>query len=410
MVFTGLIAVVVTFLVLSLLVMFWRLLAALCHTVGWHLSGEAGGLWAKGFRTKGSRYRRTVEVERIISYISLAVRQGYPLPETLRSAADGESRRVATVLIRLAEALEKGLGLTPAIRIVSWNCPDVFLVMIAEGDRSGRLPDALADIEELLADRLFIGPEQKHPGYALAVLTILVTAQIMGGVLFWVIPNFQSIFRDFDVALPVSTLWLIDLSSTLIWVGPILLAVIAVVMLVTAFGTGRTRTGHPKPMARLIGWLRWHLPGLHTIDHGIGMSLAIRQLRVYLMSGRPLAELCDLSRSVSPTNHLSERLRQFTEQVHRGVLPSRAAAEVGLGEVFVAALRAIERGEEPIPALAYAADYYHAIGTRLTDWMRTLAAPMVTLVTAVLVGGIVYSLFIPLVSLIDQITRSIAWA
>lgn len=402
--------VIVMLILLGILWLLWRLTAALCNTVAWRLSGEAGGLWAKGFRSKGSRYRRTADIERIIGYIALAVRRGYPISSTLKSAAPGEPPRVGIALHEIAEAIERGLGVAQALRAASLYMPDVFIAMIAEGERAGRLSDALTEIEELLADRLFIGPEQNHPAYALAVLTLLVSAQIVAGSLVWLIPKYRDIFNDFDAALPAPTVFLINFSRELLFVGPIALLMVAALLLTAAFGLGRRWDGRPRLMARLVGALRWRLPGVHAIDYGLGMSVAIRQLRLHLMSGRPLSELHDLSRVVRPTNHLGGCLSQFVAQIHQGVVPSRAAAGAGLGEVFVAALRAIERGEDPAPALEYAGNYYQAVGARWINWASALAAPLVTLVTAMLVGGIVYSLFLPLIALIDQVTRSIEWA
>ncbi|MCC7291818.1 MAG: type II secretion system F family protein [Phycisphaerales bacterium] len=402
----------VIILVLILLAILWlvlRLLSAVIGTLGWAAGGEAGGMLVKGFHSKGGRYRRTADLERVIGILSLAARQNLPLAETLLAALPGESRRVANMLDQVADRLAMGRSLSEAMRWGISNCPELFVQLIRDAERTGALADALRDIERCLADRLFDGPQRTPPALVFAALTLLSGVCIVGGVMFWIIPKFKEIFDDFDVPLPSATRTLISAAYGAFVASPILLGVVGAMLLVAVTGLGRRRGGRPRFFARLIGAVRSMIPGVRTVDYGLGMAAVTRRIALHVRAGLPLHQLGPLETALRPTNALGARVARFMDDVRRGDAPHEAAARARLGEVFVSAWRMIERGEEPQAVLDHASRYYQALGERWMDTLGVVLAPLATVVVAAGVGLVAYSLFIPLVHLINGVMEGMVW-
>ncbi len=405
--------VAVIILVLILVAIAWlllRLLSAVIGTLGWAVSGEAGGMLVKGFCSKSGRYRRSADLERVIGILSLAARQNLPLAGTLLAALPGESPRVAKMLDAVADRLAMGRSLSEAMRWGISNCPELFVQMIRDAERTGGLADALQDIERLLADRLFDGPQRTQPAFVFAALTLLSGVVVVGGVMYWAIPKFKEIFDDFDTPLPSATKTLISGAYGVFVSGPILLTIVGAMLLVAATGMGRQRGGRPRFFARLVGVVRSRVPGVRTVDFGLGMASVIRRIALHVRAGLPLQQIGPVELAVRPTNALGASVQRFMDDVRRGDAPHEAASRARLGEVFVSAWRMIERGEEPQAVLDHAARYYQALGDRWMDTLGVVLAPLATLVVAAGVGFVAYSLFIPLVHLINGVMEGMVWA
>ena len=137
------------------------------------------------------------------------------------------------------------------------------------------------------------------------------------------------------------------------------------------------------------------------------MAKAIRAMALSIRSGSERSFADALPSVVSTTNHLRNRLDDFAQAVAGGVAPAQAAQEAALGDMFVAALRMVERGEDPEVVLGHAADYYEAIAHRWWHALTAISGPLVTLVLAALVGFVALALFTPLVVLINTVSESI---
>ena len=153
--------------------------------------------------------------------------------------------------------------------------------------------------------------------------------------------------------------------------------------------------------------LRWALPVTRSLDYGMGMAKAIRAMALSIRSGSEQSFAHALPTVVCATNHLRHRLEGFAQAMAGGIAPSTAAQAAGLGDVFVCALRMVERGEDPQRVLGHAADYYEAIAYRWWQALMALSGPLVTLALATLVGFIALALFTPLVALINAVAESI---
>lgn len=390
---------------------FWRLLATLKGTLGWALSGEPGSLLVRGFTSRGRRFRRTVEMQAIVTHTAVAARVNLPLPQALRAAAQGETGWMQQALDSIADAISAGTPLSEAFRRAIPGCPPLMVAILRQGERCGQSARALTNVEEMLADRFRATPPWSRHAVTYAAVMFLGGMFIVSGIMIFVVPKFKCIFEDFDADLPPMTVQLIGISdwffngATPPFLIGLALALGAGLIALVVERLGRSET--PGPFTGAVGKLRWACPWTRQLDRGLGMATAIRTMAAGVEAGVPLDQACQLAPTVAVTNHLHWRLKDFAQRVREGEMPHQAARAAALGDVFVAVLRMIERGERADQSLAHAADYYQAIAHRWWHALSALSVPVVTLLCAVTVGFIALAMFLPLIQLINSVADTI---
>jgi len=289
------------------------------------------------------------------------------------------------------------------------SCPGQLVTSLRLAEGLGQLPEALAEQERAIDAMLEVRTHTTaHGPHAAAYGTVMLLFIV--SVAIWtmtvLIPRFKNIFVDFDVAVPPITSVFIGIAGWLVSTG--LFVLLGVVVLMLIFGLERLLEGSDGgPASRMVAALRWALPFTRPVDYGLGMARAIRTIKLSLRSGSERAFADGIPTVVCATNYLRPRLSGFAQAVASGTIPSVAAREAKLGDVFVCALRMVERGEDPERVLGHAADYYEAIAHRWWRAMAALSVPLVTLALGALVAFIALALYTPLVTLIHSLADTI---
>lgn len=389
----------------------WWLAAAVKETLAWSISGETGALLFRGFGSSGVRMQRTAELRAVIAHIALITRLNLPLPSALRAAAKGESGSVGKALSYMGYLVGTGWPISAAVWAAFRGCPVQLVAILRRGEQCGQIRQAITDVERTLAAT--VRGHRTRGGYpryagAYAGMMLVFSSSMLAYIMVIIMPRFWDIFRDFETPLPAVTVALIDFSRWLVAHGGLLLAVLLLCVLLAVMA-GVWLRGREKPgmLAHAVSAVRWAIPITRTIDYGLGMAAAIRSMAMDIRSGTAVDRAAVLTSTVGVTNHLRYRLADFGQEVHAGAAPHVAAQRAKLGDVFVSALKMIERGEDAERVLGHAADYYEAIAHRWWHAIAALSEPLVTLAIAGIVSFLVFALFLPLVALIDSVSGTI---
>jgi type II secretory pathway component PulF len=397
-------------LITVLVVMLW-LLPGVAGTLSQLFSGEQAALMPQGFMSYGTRLRRAIDLQTVLSRLSLITRLNLPLCPALDAAAAGERPVVQRVLRKTSDHIRNGLSVSAALEGAFSGFPPQLTAALRRAEASGELARALDQQEQLIGSmidhQLTATPHTRH-----AMLYGLIMLLFCGMMVTWVmivlIPKLKDIFLDFDTALPQITITLLamwDWLAEYAWILAVLLVVICSgAMLVSIL---RRTKGAPRGVMRLIAWLRWCFPITRSFDYGLGMAKAIRSLALEMRSGSSMAMADSLPQVVGETNHLRGRLERFSHEVAQGTSPHKSAQSAKLGDVFVCALRMIERGEDPQLALGHAAAYYETLAFRWWHALAALIGPLVTLAMGFIVGFVALALFLPLIALIDAVSGAL---
>jgi type IV pilus assembly protein PilC len=350
---------------------------------------------------------RRLSVDRVvISQIGNVVRQKLPLAEGVLLAADSERGLASMSLRGIGRALFAGRTLSEAIQIGWRDCPGLVLSLIIAGERAGQLPMAVDQAEQYLIQRARRRDRIDAPVLPYAAVVTAATCLVTGGVMVAIIPKYKEIFKDFDTALPRATRALINVSEWCAAFGlPILLVLGIFAFVILDLRFRPRRVPDPRWTSLIADWIRWHMPGFRKMERSGGLAAGLRAMEMGLNAGLGLPDAARLAADLDVNVHLRSRLARFAQLLDRGTDVARAAEEAGLGRVSEIALASGRRGHDMHAALRYAADYHDALISRWWVILGSLAWPITTLCLGMAVAFIAIALFMPLVALINAVSR-----
>ncbi len=357
-------------------------------------------IWA--FSTGWFRRRATNRI--IISQIATVVRQNLPLATGLSLAAEAERGWARRNLRQIARLIAEGSPLSTAIATGYPDCPSLPLSLVIAGEKAGQLTAALDQAEEHLLEqrRRTKTTDISVLGYVL-VLTSFATL-VVSGIMVAVVPKFKEIFKDFGVRLPASTMSLIDFCEFVLSNPALYLLPAVGIPLAIYWSVRPRRVPNLAWSSRAADWIRWHTPGWRRLEKARSLRTVLRVMGLGVRSGMGLDVAARLAEGVDVNAQLRPRVHQFAELLVQGLPIRDAAREAELGEVTATALSGGQRANDMGAALRYAADYQGALASRAWIVLRAMTLPGWTILMGLMVGWVVYSLFHPLVALIDSIS------
>jgi type II secretory pathway component PulF len=341
--------------------------------------------------------------EEVLQHVAQASMAQAPLAEGLRAAAEETpSRRVSAALRFLAREVARGKPLPEALNDPAARLPPHVRGLVAASMRTGRLGPAL---EELLDHhrnlRAMFWSIWGSLAYPLIVLALAVT--LLGFLMLWIVPQFEVMFTEFELRLPVltSTLLFASQSTRSLVYGPAkwVLGVCGIAMLAAMYlyGTGRGGANVQRLLAMMpvFGPL-WVWSGASSfsqllatlLNHDIPLPDALRLAG----DGMQNAELRRAGHWLSKQVQGGQQLSDLVEA--SGCLPASSVPILRWGE------QAGVLGEAARSLSELFADRVWA----RTAWLRTAAPPVIYIFVILSVGFAITSLFMPLVSLIQGLS------
>src|SRR5207248_1287270 len=216
----------------------------------------------------------------------------------------------------------------------------------------------------------------------------------------FVVPKFQTIFADMleGASMPAFTLFVLAISNTIanhflyVLAGLVVGAIIFRLLLKTKFGR------------RLFDKFKLHMPLLGPVISKVAISRFTRTLGTLVSSGVPILQALTIVKETSGNVVVGEAVGAVHESVKEGetitapleasnVFPPMVVSMVDVGE---------QTGALPDMLMKIADNYDDEVDNAVSA-MTSLLEPVMIVFLAVVVGSIVIALFLPLISLIDQL-------
>ena len=355
----------------------------------WPASGPAevvAGARRRGPREPSARK----DVLPFLQGLKTLLSAGVPLDRALVMLGDlFREKAMGRVAAALLEDVRAGMSLSDAMRKAPGTPFNRFTVqMVAAGQAAGRLEDALGQVHAFLErSRDF----RSSLMGSLIYPAILVTASVLSIVLMvvYVVPKVAGIFAAARATLPLPTRMLLAASGFLQSYGLYILA--ALVLGGMLFSSALRRPGFRRDFDRAM--LGWPLAG--GILTAIETSRVTRSLSSLLAGGVPILSAFMIAREVSGNLAVREGIEAARVRVQAGAKLARALSETTPFPDL--ALQMIAVGEETgglEGMLASVADTYEENARRALRTFLVLLEPVVILGMGLVVGFIVFSLFL----------------
>lgn len=348
----------------------------------------------------------------LLGYLEQAVRLNLPLSRMLYVAQVSERGGTMRRLGQLRQLLEEGYPIGSAVGAAVPEISERQAAMIEVGERIGRLPQTLRKLlREQSAEAVARNASEMSFYRAYAFVMVVMLTAVTGMVMVFVIPKYESIFRDFNQKLPPITVFVLDVART---IGPLLLAGVAAA---TLFWTGLSlwQTFHPVRFTSIIGRgvrdrLVWATPLARGIAHhralGDAFGVVADALRVGATADRALAEAAQLD----VNEIVRRRLENWSSLVARGAPLADAAQAVRMPPLvsgMLAGPGGSVTGSSAVEVFAFLARYYDTRFSRLAALVEAAVVPLLVLFFGVVVACIALALLQPMITLIDAVSPTV---
>ncbi|MBI2924841.1 MAG: type II secretion system F family protein [Verrucomicrobia bacterium] len=335
--------------------------------------------------------------------LATLVDAGLPLLRGLRVLEKQEKNVVLRrVINQLALSIEGGSTFSEALAQHPKIFNRLFVNMVKAGELGGVLEVVLNRLSE------FMEKAQKIKGkvvaamfYPCAVMTVAVV--ILGVLMVFVVPKFKQIFADMleGRGLPPFTSFILGISDAIanhiFQTMGVVIGVIVLFKILVSTKMGR----------RLWDKVKLNFPVLGPVITKVAISRFTRTLGTLVSSGVPILQALTIVKETAGNVVVSEAVSAVHESVKEGetitapletsgVFPPMVISMVDVGE---------QTGALPEMLLKIADNYDDEVDNAVAA-MTSLLEPIMIVFLAVVVGSIVIALFLPLITLIDQLGDS----
>ena len=322
------------------------------------------------------------------------LRAGVPIATVLSMMAQQTEKAKLTVAIRdMQTNVSKGETLASSMRRQEKVFPSMLVNMVAAGEESGNLESSFSQME-VYFERLKRTKSKviKVMIYPCVILVVMVVVLIV--MMTRIIPMFLKSFEDMGAELPFLTRCVMAVSDWFVdWWWALVLGIVGLVVFCVLFR--KTDRGR-----HFFGWLARKTPVVKNLTVKSACATFARTLSILLGSGLTLMEALDLTADNMSNVYYKEAIQAIRARISDGWPLANSMKETGLFPPMICNMVAI--GEETgdlQEMLSKVADYYDEEVTDATDRLTALIEPCIILILAVFVAIIVFSIFLPMMSM-----------
>jgi type IV pilus assembly protein PilC len=333
--------------------------------------------------------------------LSTLISAGLPLLRSLRTLGKQEKdANLKKIMLGLSESVEGGTTFSEALTQHPKAFNKLYVNMVKAGELGGVLEIVLTRLAEFAEKSQRIkGKVTSAMVYPLVVLTIAVG--IVTFLMLFIVPKFEAIFKDMlgGRPLPFITQMIMDLSRFI--QGNFLL--IAGVIVVAVFAT-RFAMKMPSVAAAVDNY-KLKIPLFGDMLTKTSVARFSRTLGTLVSSGVPILQALNITRDTAGNLRVSKAVESIHDNVKEGesmVTPMEAS---GIFPPMVVSM--VQVGEETgqLPdMLTKVADVFEEEVDNAVSGLTSLLEPVMIVLLALVVGTIVVALFLPLITIIQDLT------
>jgi type IV pilus assembly protein PilC len=272
--------------------------------------------------------------------------------------------------------------------------PRLMIAMIRAGEAGGMIDKALEQIAvSLEKDTVLRGKIKGALTYPAIVLGF--TFIMIAGVLIFIVPIFESMFKNLGGELPAPTQFLVTASHNMGWIGPLS---IGLMIGVSVFYKRKSRTSEPFRLK--VDRIKMRLPVFGPLLQKLAMSRFSRNLGLLLNVGVPIMQALAVVGETTGNEVINAAMKDVQSTVRDGQPMSTALRNHPIFPTMVTQM--IEVGEESgqiSQMLDKVADFYDREVDSAAESLTASIEPIMVVVMGTVVGGMVICLYLPMFSI-----------
>lgn len=345
--------------------------------------------WNEGMKKRATRvpYKDVVFFTR---QLSTMVGQGVPLSKSLDQLQKGEKPVFQKIIKQVSDDISTGLTLSDAIARHPGAFNPMYVAVTHSGEVAGaldRVLDGMATyMENVEIMRGKIKTAMRYPIFIGGFVTVMLI-----GIMWKLVPTFEKIYIGLNAKLPLPTQVLIS-ASHLVRDNTILCIALAIGLFVGfkyLMTQERFQILYEKNLLRL--------PVFGAILRKNIWATYCRTMSLLLQAGTPILKATEIAGSTVSNRYFTTSLGNVYGNLRKGELLSEALEASGLFSVLITQLVSTGESSGKVDVLLQkAAEFYEREIRSVVDSMSSIIEPILITVLGVVVGGVLFSLYLPI--------------
>ena len=317
---------------------------------------------------------------------------GVPLVQSLEIIGRGhDNKSMSEMILGIKTHIEGGNSFAAALSKYPLQFDDLFVNLVDAGEKSGALETLLDKVatykEKTEAIKKKVKKALTYPTAVLAIAFI-----VTGILLYFVVPQFQSLFQGFGADLPAFTQMVVNLSNFMQEKWWLILGVIG--------GSGfALYEAHRRSAAvrRFTDRIMLKVPVVGDILYKSAVARFARTMATMFAAGVPLVEAMEPVAKASGNIVFEEAIMVMRDQVSTGQQLQLTMQQSGMFPNMATQMVAIGEESGALDEMcSKVADFYEAEVDAMVDSLSSLLEPMIMAILGVLVGGLVIAMYLPI--------------
>lgn len=308
------------------------------------------------------------------------------------------SSKLKKALLEISADVQQGVSLSEAMAKHPDCFDQLYVSMVEAGEVGGVLDEVLIRLSKLLEDMARLQNQIRSAMTYPVAIGIFATAVFFGMTIF-LIPIFAKIFEDFGAELPGLTKFMLFLSGVMrSW--QILIPIVAIAGTVFLL-----RRYYKTPAGRLqIDAFFLKMPLLGDLNRKSAVARFCRVFGALTRSGVPILKSLDIVVDTVGNRVIANAVAGAKREIQQGGMMSLALQKAAVFPSL--ALQMISVGEETgeLDAMMMkVADFYEDEVEQAVKALTSVLEPLMMVVIAGMVGMILVSMYLPMLTIFDQI-------
>lgn len=324
--------------------------------------------------------------------IATMMKSGVPLVQSFEIIAGGQKNpRLKEMLEDIKTSIESGSTLNEALGRHPVQFDELYRNLVKAGEGAGVLDTVLDTIASYKENTEMLKSKIKkallYPAIVIAV-AFLVSAIL----LIFVVPQFETVFKQFGADLPAFTQMLVDASDFMIayWWVVLALVVGGIVAMVQA----RKRS---VAFARFLDRVLLKVPIVGQIMHNSAIARFSRTLATTFKAGVPLVEALETVAGATGNIVYTDAVNRVRQDISVGYPLNIAMRQVNLFPHMVIQMTAIGEEAGALDTMLFKiAEFYEREVNDAVDSLSSMLEPFIMVIIGGLVGSMVIGMYLPI--------------
>ncbi len=325
---------------------------------------------------------------------------GIPVLECLDVLAQqAEDPGYKRTLNEIIDDIRGGRDLSSSLAEYPKIFDNVYVNMIKAGEASGQLETILVRLAEFMEASVKLKREIKS-AMTYPCISLTMIFMVTGFLMIFIIPKFADIFVQLGVELPAATLAVLWASNFMVGYWYIIIG--SGVGLFVALKIWKTTDSGGYILDKLI----LKLPVFGPLFRKVALSRFSRTFSTLIASGVPMLGALDIVGATSGNRVLEQAIFKCKESVRNGEPLSKPLGESAIFPPMVVRMIAIgERSGALEQLLEKISEFYDDQVSAAVESLTSMIEPIMISIMGILVGGIVISVFLPIIKIQQIMTK-----